>query len=105
MALGSHIVSERKKVFVLAVQHSVADYDAWKTVFDSMPPSRFGAQFHRVNRLVDDPNMIAVVSGFESAEAAQAMINDHRLKEAMGEAGVTNEPRFEIYEQVEFIEY
>ena len=70
-----------------------------------MSPSSFGATFHRVNRLVDDPNVIAVVSGFPSAEAAQSMIEDPRLKEAMGEAGVTSEPRFEIYEQVEFIEY
>ena len=90
-------------MIVAAVRHSVADYDAWKAVFDSFPPTSRGALFARVNRSVDDPNVIAVVCGFESLDAAQAFLGSSELKEKMGEAGVTSEPRIEIYEEVEAI--
>lgn len=90
-------------MYVLAINHSVADYDKWKSVYDSMPPTARGAQFARVNRAVDDPNLITVVSGFESLEALQGFIGDPDLKEKMQEAGVSGEPRIEIYEEVEVI--
>lgn len=87
-------------MIVAAIRHPVNDYDAWKAVFDGFPPTDGGALFARVNRAVDDPNMITVVAGFETVEAAQGFLNDPTLKEKMQEAGVTGEPRIEIYEEV-----
>ncbi len=40
-------------MIVVAVQHPVADYDAWKAVYDEAHPGTFGAKFARVNRAVD----------------------------------------------------
>ncbi len=91
-------------MYVAAVRHPVADYDAWKAVYDGFPPTANGAKFARVNRSVDDPNMIAVVAGFESVETAHSFLESPELKEKMREAGVTAEPRIEIYEEVEAIE-
>ncbi len=91
-------------MIVAAVRHPVADYDKWKAVFDTYPPTANGALFTRINRSVDDPNMIAVVAGFGSLEAAQAFLGSEELKQKMGEAGVTAEPRIEIYEEVEVIQ-
>ena len=87
-------------MFVAAITHSVADYDAWKEVFDRFLPTARGALFARVNRSVDDPNRIAVVAGFDSLDAAHSFLGDPELKERMGEAGVTGEPRIEVYEEV-----
>ena len=90
-------------MIVLAIQHSVRDYDDWKTVYDTMPPTSQGAIFARVNRLVDDPNVVAVVSGFATVDAVHAFMGSEDLKAKMAEAGVVGEPRFELYEEVEAI--
>ncbi len=92
-------------MIVLVAQHPVADYDAWKAVYDEANPGTFGARFARLNRAVDDPNLLAIVMGFDSVEAAQAMMHNPDLKAAMGRAGVTAAPRFEMYEEVESVQY
>ena len=91
-------------MIVAAVRHPVADYDKWKAVYDTLPPTSRGARFARVNRAVDDPNIVVVVAGFETLDAAQTFLGSAELKEKMGEAGVSSEPRIEIYEEVEAIE-
>lgn len=89
---------------VLAITHTVKDYETWKKVYDEQNPVKLGhSLFARVNRRVDDPNTIAVVSGFESVEKAEAFVNDPELKEAMDRAGVSAPPRIEMYEEVEAI--
>jgi heme-degrading monooxygenase HmoA len=90
---------------MLAINHNVEDYNRWKAVFDEFPPAKGGALFHRVNRNVDDANNITVVAGFETAEAARAFVDNAELKEAMQRAGVTSQPRIEIFEEVEAIQY
>ena len=92
-------------MIVVAVQHTVADYEAWKSVYDERSPGTFGAIFARVNRLVSDPNTVTVVSGFESVDAANGMIESPDLKAAMDRAGVTSAPRIEVYEEAESIQY
>ncbi len=89
---------------MLAINHAVADYDKWKAVYDTMPPTTQGAKFARVNQKVDDPIMVTVVAGFDSLDTLNAFVGDPRLKEAMQEAGVVGEPRIEIYEEVEAIQ-
>jgi len=87
-------------MIVAAIRHKVNDFDEWKTVFDSYPPTDRGAMFARVNRDVDDPNTIVVVAGFPTLESAKAFLDDPELKGKMEEAGVASEPRIEIYEEV-----
>ena len=91
-------------MIVAAIQHPVADYEAWKKVYDEENPGKLGhAVFARVNRSVDDPNTIVVVAGFESLEKARGFLDNPELKEAMERAGVSGEPRIELYEEVEAI--
>ena len=92
-------------MYIMAVNHSVEDYDGWKTVFDKYPPSEGKAKFHRINRNVDDPNNITVVAGFETLDAAQRFRDNPDLKDAMGRAGLTSAPRIEIFEEVENAQY
>jgi hypothetical protein len=90
-------------MYVLAINHAAADYDEWKAVYDTMPPTSRGAKFARVNRSVDDRNLITVVAGFDALDTLHAFIADPALKDAMQRAGVLGEPRIEIYEEVEVI--
>ena len=92
-------------MIVVAIKHPVADYDAWKSVYDERNPGTFGAKFARVNRLVSDPNTVIVVAGFESIDAANEMIESPDLKAAMDKAGVTSAPRIEVYEETEVIQF
>lgn len=91
-------------MYVVAINHSVADYDRWKAVYDTFPPTTSGAKFARVNRTVDDPNLITVVAGFDSLDTLNGFLADPELKDAMERSGVIGKPRIEISEQVEAIE-
>ncbi len=75
---------------VSIVHHRVADFDAWKAVYDSVADMQRagGVLDHAVLRSGDDPNMVIVVHTFASQEAAHAFFGDPALKEAMGGAGV-----------------
>jgi hypothetical protein len=92
-------------MYVLAVNHEVTDYGTWKNAFDQFPPSKGGARFHRINRDVENRNNVTIVAGFDTQEAAQQFRDNPDLKEAMGSAGVTSAPRFELYEEVESVQY
>jgi hypothetical protein len=86
-----------------AIRHSVTDYAKWKSVYDTFTPTSAGAKFARVDRSVDDPNMVTVVAGFDTLELAKEFINNPTLKTKMTEAGVVGSPRIEINEEVESI--
>ena len=86
-----------------AIRHSVTDYDKWKTVYDTFRPTSEGAKFARVNRSVDDPNMVTVVAGFDTLELAKAFLDNPTLKTKMTEAGIVGTPRIELNEEVESI--
>ena len=90
---------------IVAIQHPVADYDAWKAVYDANNPGTMGAVFARVNRMVGEPNTITVVAGFKTLEDAEAMMANPELETAMREAGVTAAPRVEMYEELEAVQY
>jgi hypothetical protein len=86
-----------------AIRHSVTDYAKWKSVYDTFLPTTAGAKYARVNRSVEDPNLVTVVAGFDTLELAKSFINDPNLKAKMTEAGVVGSPRIEINEEVESI--
>jgi hypothetical protein len=86
-----------------AIRHSVTDYATWKSVYDTFLPTTAGAKYARVNRSVEDPNMVTVVAGFDTLELAKSFLNNPNLKAKMTEAGVVGSPRIEINEEVESI--
>jgi hypothetical protein len=91
-------------MYVIAINHAVDDYDKWKQVYDTYPPTTAGgANFSRVNRDIDDPNLITVVAGFDSLDTLKSFASDPQLKDLMHQAGVQGQPRIEIYEEIEVI--
>jgi len=91
-------------MIMMVIQHKVENYDAWKSEFDGFTPLDAGAAFHRVNRGMEDPNSVAVVTGWQSLEEANAFRSNPELKEKMAAAGVLGAPRIEIYTEVEAVE-
>ena len=72
------------------VNHRVADYDSWRLHYDRAMEAEWtnGIRSYQVLRGQDDPNHVLVVQTFESREAAEELVNNPALREAMGRAGV-----------------
>ena len=72
------------------VNHRVADYEAWRPEFDRTLKAEWtsGIRSYKVLRGQDDPNRVLVLNMLDSREAAEALVNNPALQEAMGRAGV-----------------
>ena len=73
------------------VRHRVADFDAWRKVYDDFAPiqAEHGVHAHQVLRSIENPNDVIVTHTFDSREAANAFFAMPELKEAMSKAGVS----------------
>jgi uncharacterized protein (DUF1330 family) len=88
----------------LAVRHSVADYETWKSFFDKHDVGRrsHGATGHRVLR---DGNDLLVLIEFPDAASAQAFQSDPSLRTAMQNAGVQGAPDISLRAEAEQVQY
>ena len=78
--------------------HVARDGDVATVTLDR-PESRNGCTGDMLLRDANDPNDILVLTFWPTAADAQAFATDPRLPEVMLKAGVTGEPRIEIYEE------
>jgi quinol monooxygenase YgiN len=78
---------------VALIRHRVADFDAWKKVYDGFAPiqAEHGVQGHQVLRSIENPNDLIVTHTFDSRDTARAFFAMPELKEAMNQAGVNAE--------------
>ncbi len=78
----------------LFVRHDVSNFSVWKQAYDAFNKERqgMGVQGDAVFQAADNPNNITAWHDFDSLESAQTFASSERLKEVMGEAGVTGEP-------------
>jgi hypothetical protein len=86
----------------LVVRHPVADYAAWRSVYDELEPLRVehGCTAKAVYASPDDANDVFVTHDFPTVAQASAFAGDPALKEGMSRAGVAGPPRIEIFESV-----
>ena len=82
-------------VYVL-ITHAVEDFAKWKPVYDAyqLEPSNPRSKGDMVFQSADNPNLVTVLSEFESRKDADLTINSEELKNAMDHAGVTSKPEF-----------
>ena len=89
-------VSVRKEETVVRmfVRHRVADYTAWREVYDSIDDERrgMGVTEDAVYRSVVDPNDVTIWHDFSTQEDADSFGSSSQLREAMGRAGVQGDP-------------
>jgi heme-degrading monooxygenase HmoA len=85
------------------IHHRVADYNAWKPEYDRAMSADWSKDIraHRVWRGQDDPNLVIVASTFDSRQAADALMSNATLREAMGRGGVVQSSvRIEFVDEV-----
>lgn len=82
--------------------HEVADYPAWKQVFDNAAGIRYeaGERSYQVLRFPNEPNKIVHFSSWTSLDAARAFFESPRLVKIRQEAGV-KAPEFNYLEEIE----
>lgn len=84
------------------VQHRVADYDAWRPVYDGVADlqRQGGVVEQAVYRAADDPSNVLVMHRFGSAGEARAFFDNPDLRKALADAGVDmGSLRLELYEE------
>lgn len=86
----------------LVVRHSVADYAAWRSVYDEVEPirARHGCTGQRVLANPADANDVFITHEFPSLGQAEAFTTDADFGAAMQRAGVSSAPRIEIFQSV-----
>jgi hypothetical protein len=79
----------------LFVRINVADYEAWREVYDEFYGERvaMGVMGDAAFQQVDNPNDVTVWHDFETAEA-RAFASSDALQNVMQRAGVEGEPQF-----------
>lgn len=80
-------------------RHQVADYDAWRKVYDAFERESLGVRQHAVYRSVDDPNDVTVWHDFDDRATAASFVGSDELKSAMQRAGVVSEPNIWITDE------
>ncbi len=84
------------------VLHRVADYDAWRRVYDGVADLQRegGVVESAVYRAADDPSNVLVMHRFGSTEEARTFFDNPELRAAMADAGVDMSSfRLELYEE------
>ena len=85
------------------VRHRVEDYPTWKEVFDSTAEYKRsnGWKGYRLHAIEGDQNHVLVMEEFETEEQAREFIGSEYLREAMGRAGVSDQPDILVVELLE----
>ena len=78
----------------LLIRHHVADYDAWKAVFDEHELTRRanGSRGGRLFHSSTDPNEVLLLLEWDDLDRARLFADSDDLREVMARAGVTDHP-------------
>jgi hypothetical protein len=84
---------------LLAVQHTVQDFGAWRSVYETLDEVQrdWGVTSATVHRLASSPDVVLIIRHFATVAQAQGFLTNREIKSAMHRAGITGEPRIEIY--------
>lgn len=91
----------------MIVTHEVADFDAWKAVYDSMASKRRerGIIGAAVNQALDNPNLVTVYHQAETRAELEAFVASIDLKVAMQAAGVKGPPEIRFVRSLPGVAY
>ena len=78
----------------LLIRHHVADYDAWKAVFDEHELTRRanGSQGGRLFHSSSDPNEVLLLLEWDDLERARLFAQSDDLREELKQTDVTDDP-------------
>jgi quinol monooxygenase YgiN len=83
------------------VRHSVRDYEAWKSVFDSVSDLRAsnGEKSYQIMRQGNGSNELFVLLEWDNLDNARKYAASPELKAAMERAGVSGKPEISFLEE------
>lgn len=89
----------------LLIRHRVADYPAWKRVFDEQGTTRWanGCRGGQIFRNTDDPGEMLILLDWDDLRRARLYSQSDELHESMNRAGITDDPDVWILEQSEAV--
>jgi len=91
----------------LHIEHTTANFDAWKNAFDSDPVGRqkSGVRRYQILRRVDNPDYAIIDLEFDSVSQAESLLA--AMQQVWGRVGGTliHDPQWQIAEIVETREY
>ena len=91
---------------ILLVKHRVADFEAWKEVFDDTSQRRaHGYEGAVVYRDRSDPNVVFVMFKVADLEASKRHTRSFTIIDGMAKAGVTAAPEFFYLEEADVQTY
>ena len=84
---------------LLAVQHTVQDFAAWRSVYDSLDEVQrdWGVTAASVHQLASAPDVVLVIRHFATVAQARGFLTSREIQSALQRSGVEGEPRIEIY--------
>jgi hypothetical protein len=90
-------------MYMLRIEHPVANFDGWKKAFDSDPVGRekSGVRRYQVLRPMDNPNYVMIDLEFDSASQAEALLAAMRVVWGRVEGTIMMNPQAKIVEAVE----
>ena len=85
------------------VRHRVEDYPKWKEGFDSTADFKrsLGWKGYRLFAIEGENTHVLVMEEFDTEEQAREFLSSEYLREAMGRAGVSDEPDIQVVEVLE----
>lgn len=94
-------------MYMLRIEHPVADFDGWKKAFDSDPVGRekSGVRRYRVLRPIDDAKYVMIDLEFDTAGQAEALLAAMRVVWGRVQGTIMMNPQARIVETVETKEY
>lgn len=89
----------------LLIRHEVADYPAWRSVFDSVLDWRQknGERSYRIFHSAGNINDLTLFFEWDSLERARAFMASEELKSRMAKAGVKGEPQVDFLAEVHVV--
>lgn len=87
----------------ILIRHEIADFDAWKSVFDEHASTRaeYGSQGYHLFRDAERPNDLVMLFEWDSMANAESFLEESDVEEKMGEGGVVGEPEIVFLEEIE----
>jgi heme-degrading monooxygenase HmoA len=92
---------EIQNMAYMFIRSTVQDYEAWKSVFDSMSDlrRRNGEKSYRILRQDNGSNELVALFEWDSLDNARSYAASPELKEAMQRAGVIGKPEILFLEE------
>ena len=90
-------------MYILRIEHPIADFEGWKKAFDSDPVGRerSGVRRYQVLRPIDDEKYVMIDLEFDSVSQAEALLAAMRVVWGRVEGTIMMNPQARIVEVAE----